>query len=299
MPPRWPLASVVCAGSLLLVLGSACGGRAFTRDGESAGTGGSELGGSGGGAAAGTSPGGNAGYSGYGGEACTAPPVSGSCEAYIPAWYHDPFTGLCRPFVYGGCDGNDNRYRSLAECQANCTGGSPDLDRCQQASDCVFTGTGCCGACDSATFDHDIISLNSQYLDQLSCSFALELPPPGGNNGASAPVDCAPCPPLGDGTMKFFVPDCVKKQCSVLDVRESALTACTTDQDCRVRRGNHCCESCGTDDLLAVRSDGSFDQFVCEGTGPAACPHCVELPTSALAYCGNDGQCALLHPTTE
>ena len=28
--------------------------------------------------------------------------------------------GLCQPFYYGGCEGNDNRFKSNEECEAEC-----------------------------------------------------------------------------------------------------------------------------------------------------------------------------------
>lgn len=53
-------------------------------------------------------------------EVCNLPRAGGDCEAYIPSFGFDPHSQTCVPFIYGGCGGNDNRFRSLAECEATC-----------------------------------------------------------------------------------------------------------------------------------------------------------------------------------
>jgi hypothetical protein len=57
-----------------------------------------------------------------------------------------------------------------------------------------------------------------------------------------------------------------------------------------VRRGTNCCESCGSDDPIAVRNDGSFEKLVC-GDGPVGCLACLPQPTEAIAVCGANGRC--------
>uniref|UniRef100_A0A1E1XNP3 Putative kunitz domain protein n=1 Tax=Amblyomma sculptum TaxID=1581419 RepID=A0A1E1XNP3_AMBSC len=53
-------------------------------------------------------------------ESCTPPPVSGMCRADFERWYFDVADGACKPFVYGGCGGNANRYDTEWECQKAC-----------------------------------------------------------------------------------------------------------------------------------------------------------------------------------
>lgn len=309
------LSRIVCGSCLTLLLGGACGGRSTQNDGNEAG---SEQGGSsstagthssgsvgiggkvgtagtagaggtgnvGGSGTAGTGVAGT-GTSGYAGEGCTAPPVGGECDAYIPAWYHDPNTGICRPFVYGGCGGNDNRYATLAECQKACRDGSPNYDACTVASDCVITGNGCCGVCDGPELTaHDVIAYNPKYQQQLLCNFV---------RGASAPARdvpaCAPCPPATGGVMRYFIPECVSGQCGVIDLRQTSLLTCQSDDDCTLRSGTSCCPSCSGDDPIAIRKDADLQKLVCDGA-PVPCPACLPNTGFARAVCAS-GKCAV------
>ncbi|XP_061828218.1 kunitz-type protease inhibitor 2 isoform X3 [Nerophis lumbriciformis] len=52
---------------------------------------------------------------------CESAPDPGPCRAAFPAYYYDGDTDSCRPFVYGGCHGNQNRYKSTEDCMARCS----------------------------------------------------------------------------------------------------------------------------------------------------------------------------------
>ncbi|XP_052769423.1 papilin-like [Mya arenaria] len=51
---------------------------------------------------------------------CSLPKVVGLCKAYFPRWYFDKDTCTCRTFVYGGCQGNDNRFDTKEDCESHC-----------------------------------------------------------------------------------------------------------------------------------------------------------------------------------
>ena len=51
---------------------------------------------------------------------CLLPEETGRCRAYFPRYYFDKEAGECKEFIYGGCDGNANRFESLAACQMTC-----------------------------------------------------------------------------------------------------------------------------------------------------------------------------------
>lgn len=303
------LSRIVFGATLGLALVSACGGQSFgTNDGE-AGSGGSSAGtssgkggsssqggssstagktSSGGKASGGSAP--TAGTTGVGGSpsavACTAPAATGECEAAMPRWFHDATTGVCRPFTYGGCGGNTNNYKSLAECQAACHGGVPNYDACQAPSDCVVAGGGCCGLCPSSNITaHDLTAYNRAYEAEVS-------------QCGTADIACAACAPVAGNTLPYFVPNCVRGECVVEDIRTSSATACQDASECRLRYGSNCCEGCGgASNLIAVRNDGTFEELVCSGE-PQACPACAPQPLPGAQASCISGHCEVVYLLT-
>ncbi len=307
----------------VVTLASACGGQSFTGSGGEAGSGATSQGGTtstagghstagkahggssaGGSASAGSASGGSAsagsssgGSAGTGNEACDAPATVGdaSCQAAFQRWHNDPATGICRPIWYGGCGATKNNYETLAACQKACPGGTPNYDACKLPTDCVVTGGGCCGVCDGPDLSaHDLIAYNKQYGISLLCGGG-PLPGAAGDAapGVGAPIACPSCaaPASGTGMLKNFVPNCVEGQCVVEDLRESAASACKVNTDCKLRNGTSCCEACTANDLVAVRSDGSFEKLVCGGELPP-CLACVPNGSpNAFASCSPAGHC--------
>ncbi|XP_068163308.1 collagen alpha-1(VII) chain [Antennarius striatus] len=51
---------------------------------------------------------------------CQEPMSEGACSEYVLVWYFHSRSGECRPFVFGGCGGNRNRFSSRQECQSWC-----------------------------------------------------------------------------------------------------------------------------------------------------------------------------------
>lgn len=47
----------------------------------------------------------------------------GPCDASIPSYGYDGDLGICVKFMYGGCEGNHNRFGTLEECQETCRNG--------------------------------------------------------------------------------------------------------------------------------------------------------------------------------
>lgn len=44
----------------------------------------------------------------------------GTCRNYSIHWYYDKQSNSCAQFWYGGCGGNDNRYKTEDECKKTC-----------------------------------------------------------------------------------------------------------------------------------------------------------------------------------
>ncbi|XP_055944317.1 zonadhesin-like [Argiope bruennichi] len=51
---------------------------------------------------------------------CSKPPITGPCRASIPRYYYDPKTDKCSKFIYGGCRGNKNNFKTEEECYEKC-----------------------------------------------------------------------------------------------------------------------------------------------------------------------------------
>ncbi|XP_064403941.1 kielin/chordin-like protein isoform X2 [Halichondria panicea] len=68
---------------------------------------------------------------------CSAEPDTGPCRGSNPAYYYDPLDATCKRFTWGGCGGNDNKYKTVRDCLRSC---KPD-------SLCLLpTDTGMCRA---------------------------------------------------------------------------------------------------------------------------------------------------------
>ena len=53
-------------------------------------------------------------------EVCSQEPDPGPCDGAFPRFFHNATSGRCEEFVYGGCEGNDNRFNTQEECEQTC-----------------------------------------------------------------------------------------------------------------------------------------------------------------------------------
>ncbi|KAJ8401115.1 hypothetical protein AAFF_G00386970 [Aldrovandia affinis] len=53
-------------------------------------------------------------------QACSEPHTPGPCSDWTARYYHDPATGACTHFWYGGCHGNSNNFPTREDCQREC-----------------------------------------------------------------------------------------------------------------------------------------------------------------------------------
>jgi len=51
---------------------------------------------------------------------CKLAQETGPCRAAFQKFHFDSESGTCKEFIYGGCDGNDNRFDSIEECHKAC-----------------------------------------------------------------------------------------------------------------------------------------------------------------------------------
>lgn len=75
-------------------------------------------------------------------DTCAQPFVAGPCKALMPVFWYDLSTGRCESRNYGGCGGNDNRFKDEQACKqaCGCPEGRARLQTCEQC--------GMAGGCD-------------------------------------------------------------------------------------------------------------------------------------------------------
>nr|XP_018909350.1 PREDICTED: spondin-1 [Bemisia tabaci] len=59
---------------------------------------------------------------------------TGPCRAFLQRWRFEPMKGMCIPFMYGGCAGNKNNFKTLEECNSMCSvlaGAGPAVNNAQ------------------------------------------------------------------------------------------------------------------------------------------------------------------------
>lgn len=54
-------------------------------------------------------------------EKCKLPAKVGRCRGGHRRFYYNQEAKACEEFVYGGCRGNANRFKSVEECKSECT----------------------------------------------------------------------------------------------------------------------------------------------------------------------------------
>ncbi|MEP7049648.1 MAG: BPTI/Kunitz domain-containing protein [Pseudomonadota bacterium] len=268
-------ATTLVAVGIGLIWMTACGGR--SQNGGSGAAGASSSAG-----AAGVGNGGSTSNAGAAGaSACALPKLTGPCDAYNPSFWHNPKTGLCEPFVYGGCEGNANRFATREACIAQCgsTTGD-DWGSCENDGDCSLVSNGCCAACEPVR-DEQLLAVNAKHVVDQQNSIC-----PGG-------AACAPCASATEyeGTLKYFKPVCTAHRCSLLDVRQSPLTECKTDADCTLRDGVNCCAGCDGSGYVPVNASADF----CDGA-PTPCPACVSIGANQYRAQCKSGACAFSPP---
>lgn len=71
-------------------------------------------------------------------ERCQLPISVGSCRAAKPRWFYNSETNSCDEFIYGGCEGNDNRFDTLADCQQACSKDDVVQTGCGEQAMCMM-----------------------------------------------------------------------------------------------------------------------------------------------------------------
>jgi hypothetical protein len=202
----------------------------------------------------------------------------GPCRASMGRWAFDAKTGLCLPFVYGGCSGNENNFETIERCYETCNTGAPSPADCGSPVDCMLMRSRCCG-CDALSLAN-VVAVNKSETAAVQRAMGCDL------------LDCVTCEADSPPTLGAT---CTNGHCIAFDVTQTEFTRCMTDDQCSLRAGLACCENCAADigDYVALSSDPRA--LVCGNTA-VACDACVPVPPLGVGARCADGRCAVVHP---
>lgn len=146
---------------------------------------------------------------------CEQPIVPGPCKASIRSWGYDSKRGKCVKFIYGGCQGNDNRFSNKRECKQTCIRKCPkDKKRCRDGSfvsrdpskNCAFKPCPPIGCprdlkkCPDGSFVGRDPSKNCRFkpCPPILCTKDVKRCPDGSFVGRDPTKNCRfkPCPPI-------------------------------------------------------------------------------------------------------
>lgn len=58
---------------------------------------------------------------------CFLPKEPGHCSSLFTRYYYNPKKSKCDSFIYTGCNGNENNFKTLAECSQTCEANLTDI----------------------------------------------------------------------------------------------------------------------------------------------------------------------------
>jgi hypothetical protein len=167
------------------------------------------------------------------------------------------------------------------------TGGATSWTACGPVDGCVLEAVSCCGpGCEpvplSAFTAINVKSVPDYQKSHPVCPCVM--------------IACQLVAPE-QRNVPNYIATCEQGQCKAIDIRTSALTACTSSADCFLRSGTSCCPGCGTD-MVAFSNKANVQAALC-AAGPMACPAIAcapAMPVGLSAVCNPNGHCVVNYP---
>lgn len=208
----------------------------------------------------------------------------GPCEGAERMYAFDSESGLCLPFYYGGCQGNENRFETAEDCYRACDDDDPSLlgpADCSQSTACIAISTSCCEPCEAWRWDMvvGVTTAGMNAIKETKCG----------------PIGCDPCDV--HPTFAWFDAVCREGHCVAYDAREMPMTECTDSSECVLRNGLACCELCSSElggGIVAVNRDPAGAALLCEDYAGSCrgCSSGVAYPVGAQPQC-DLGRCTV------
>jgi hypothetical protein len=161
--------------------------------------------------------------------------------------------------------------------------GGTNWTACGPTTTCVLRAVSCCGSgCEPVPLSAVTAINQASVADYENSHPVCPCAAPG----------CQSVPPE-QFNLASYMATCEQGQCTAIDIRTSALTACTSSADCYLRAGTRCCSGCG--DMVAFSRTADVQNAVCP-SGPVACPaiDCIPIvPVGLSAVCNQSGHCVV------
>jgi len=169
--------------------------------------------------------------------------------------------------------------------------GGVDWTSCTPNDICVLESNGPCGpGCEPVPLS-EFFAINRSRVEAFNSMPGVD------KNRPPCPAIGCPMSQPGTANIPNYYASCESGHCQPVDVRTSALSACTADTDCALRNGTTCC-GCGGGNLIAVSKQANVEQTFC-AAGPCAAD-CIAspLPPGVTAVCST-GHCAVRYAASD